>query len=175
MSIGKETLAYKETSKCPKELIEGLVVCIDPSIGSSSSSPGYAVYREGQIVTSGIFPIDSSKSTPDRLRSLANHMRKLYSKFPADVLVYEEIPAQRHGFGNANAHASLLKALGAILSVPQPSYYVGIYPVSWKAQARSSYVKGDEADAREIGHVVIELAHQILAERKKERKRVSSK
>jgi hypothetical protein len=63
--------------------------------------------------------------------------------------------------GNANAHASLLKALGAILSVPGPDGYVGIMPVSWKKMIRNTYEKGDEADAVEIGYIVIECAAQI--------------
>ena len=63
--------------------------------------------------------------------------------------------------GNAVAHASLLKALGAILSVPGPDGYVGIMPVSWKKMVRDTYTKGDEADAVEIGHVIIECAAQI--------------
>jgi hypothetical protein len=35
-------------------------------------------------------------------------------------------------------------------------------PVSWKAAARDTYVKGDEQDAIEIGWVAISTAYGIL-------------
>jgi hypothetical protein len=161
MSLTKTSKAYQNIEENLQGILEGVIVSIDPSIGSSSSMPGWAVYRAGQYVASGTFPILAHKSIPDRLRTLANHLRKLYNEYPPDCLVYEDIPAQRYGMGNANAHASLLKALGAILSVPGPDGYVGIMPVSWKKMVRSTYEKGDEADAVEIGYIVIECAAQI--------------
>lgn len=161
MSLTKTSKAYGNIEDNLQGILEGLVVSIDPSIGSSSSMPGWAIYRAGQYVSSGIFEIPVHKSLPERLRTLANHIRKLYNEYPPDCLVYEDIPAQRYGMGNAVAHASLLKALGAILSVAGPDGYVGIMPVSWKKMVRDTYNKGDEADAVEIGYVVIECAGQI--------------
>jgi hypothetical protein len=162
MSLTKTSKAYADIEANVKALLEGVVISIDPSIGSSSSMPGWAIYRAGKYIASGTFPIPPHKSIPERLRTLANHVRKLYNEFPPDVLVYEDIPSQRYGMGNAMAHASLLKALGAILSVPGPEGYVGIMPVSWKKMVRDTYQKGDEADAVEIGYVAIESAAQIL-------------
>lgn len=161
MAIGKTTRAYESTSQNLKGLLEGVILAIDPSVGSNSSMPGWAVYRAGQLVSSGILEIPPHETIWSRLCRLSNGIRKLYEKYSPDVLVYEEIPAQRHGFGNAEAHASLLKAVGAILSVPGPEGYVGIYPTSWKKQARTSYVKSDEADAIELGWVILELARSI--------------
>jgi hypothetical protein len=172
MSISKSSNVYISTSDYLKEVTEGLVVAIDPSIGSSSSMPGWAVYRAGRYVASGTFEIQRQLSVPERLRSLANHIRKLYIQYPPDVLIYEEIPSLRQGGGgNANAHASLLKAVGAILSVPGPTGYIGIMPISWKRLVREDYVKGDERDAVEIGWIVIELAKEIqyTVQRKKEK------
>lgn len=159
--LGKQTRAYGEIEGYIKELTEGLVVAIDPSIGSSSSLPGYAVYRAGELIESGTFAIPYQRSIPERLGLLHNHVRKLYNQYTPDVLVYEDIPALRQGGGNAVAHASLLKALGAILAVPGPDGYVGLMPVSWKGEARETYVKGDEADAIEIGYVAITVARRI--------------
>lgn len=166
MTIGKDSQAYKEASLCLKGLTEGLVVAIDPSIGSSSSQPGWAVYRASEYLASGTFFLDPSKSKPERLRGLGSQLRALYNKYPPDVLVYEQIPAQRHG-GNAVYHASLLYALGVVLSVPGPENYVGITPMSWKSQIRETYEKSDENDAVEIGHIVIQLAYQIALDLKK--------
>lgn len=161
MAIGKDTEVYKQTMQAYYHLINGLVVSIDPSVGSSSSMPGYAVYRQAKLVESGTFPLNPKDSVPVRLRVLANHLRKLYVKYPADVLVFEDIPSLRQGGGNANAHASLLKAVGAILSVPGPTHYVGIMPVSWKRQVSEHYQKGDESDAIEIGRIVLDLACEV--------------
>ena len=159
--LGKDSQAYLQIQEHVKELLEGVVVSIDPSIGSSSSMPGYAVYRAGELLESGTFVIaHRDVSVADRLRALHNHVRKLYNKYNPDVLVYEDIPSTRHG-GGAGGHASLLKALGAILAVPGPAGHVGLYPVSWKSEARETHVKGDEQDAVEIGWVAIQVANRI--------------
>lgn len=161
MPMGKTTRAYGEIQDNIKSLLEGLIVCIDPSIGSSSSMPGWAVYRAGELIDSGIFHIAYQNTIPDRLRMLHNHMRKLYDKYSPDVLVYEDIPALRQGGGNAVSHASLLKAVGAILCVPGPAGYVGMLPVSWKGEARDTYIKSDMNDAIELGYVAINVAKRI--------------
>lgn len=142
-------------------LLHGQVVCIDPSVGSYSSLPGWSVYRKQLPIASGVFDMPLAKSLPDRLRALHNYVRKLYIEYPPDVLVYEDIPAQRHGGGNANSHASLLKSVGAILAVPGPDGHVGIMPVSWKPRVRPGYIKSDEGDALEIGWIVIDVARQL--------------
>lgn len=135
---------------------------VDPSIGSTSSQPGWAIYRKGNFIEGGIIPIPHHLSVPKRLRMLANGIRKLYRQYDPDVLIYEEITSVNNRVGgNSNAHASLLKALGVILSVPGPEGYVGIFPISWKKLARPEYIKGDKEDAIEIGYVVIQLAKEI--------------
>jgi len=159
--LGKTSQAYIQIEEHYRELLSGVVVSIDPSIGSSSSMPGYAVYREGQLIESGIFAIPHrGVHVADRLRTLHNHVRKLYNRYDPDMLVYEDIPATRHG-GAAGSQASLLKALGAILAVPGPSGHVGLYPISWKSEARDTYIKGDESDAIEIGWVAIQVANRV--------------
>jgi hypothetical protein len=175
MAIGKGSKVYLEVSNNIKGLTMGVVVAIDPSVGSSSSMPGWAVYRVGVLVESGIISLPREKALVPRLRALARSMRDIYRKYLPDVLVYEEIPAQRHGMGNAEAHASLLKAVGVILSIEGPEAAVGIYPVSWKGMVSDHYIKGDEEDAREIGRIVIEHAflqqQQTTATKKKGKKK----
>lgn len=162
--ISSTSEVYKSTQENLHGLLEGVVLSVDPSIGSTSSMPGWAVYRKGEFVASGTIQIPPQLKVWERLRRLANGMRHLYLEYTPDVLVYEEITALNNRVGgNANAHASLLKALGVILSVPGPDGYVGIYPISWKKQVREDYVKSDERDAIEIGYVVIELAYHIRA------------
>jgi len=174
MAIGKGSKVYLEVANNIKGLTMGVVVAIDPSIGSSSSMPGWAVYRASILIESGVISLPREKALVPRLRALARSMRDIYRKYLPDVLVYEEIPAQRHGFGNAEAHASLLKAVGVILSVEGPETAVGIYPVSWKGMVSDHYVKSDEEDAREIGRIVIAqafLQQQATEVVKKEKKK----
>lgn len=162
--LSKSSQAYSQIQGCLLPLIEGTIVCIDPSVGSTSSQPGWAVYSGGEFRASGKLQIDPGLPIWKRLSILVHGIRKLYSIWEPDVLVYEDIPSLRQGGGNANAHASLLKAVGAILSVSGPDHYVGLLPVSWKRMVRSTYVKGDEADAIEIGYIAIEEAKRIQEE-----------
>jgi hypothetical protein len=165
MALGRDTNAYGQIRGCLLPLIQGRVVAVDPSIGSTSSQPGFAVYIQGELRASGILPIDPGLPVWERLRILVYHMRKLYREWDPDVLVFEDIPSQRHGqfnnAGNANAHASLLKAVGAILSVSGPDHYVGLHPQSWKRMVRPDYVKSDTRDAVEMGWIAIEEAKRI--------------
>lgn len=168
--LTKTSQAYQQIQGCLLQLQSGVVVAIDPSIGSSSSQPGFAVYREGDLVTSGTFQIEATLPVWTRLHKLVHQLRHLYKEWSPDVLVFEDIPSLRQGGGNANAHASLLKAVGAILSVSGPDYYVGLMPLSWKRMVRSTYVKGDRQDAEEIGHIAISEAKRIEEEDPPDRK-----
>lgn len=161
--LSKSSKAYEMISKSRLPLIEGRVVCIDPSIGSSSSMPGYAVYIAGTLIASGTLTINPNGDLHEKAQELAFAVRRLYKEWEPDVLVYEEIAIQ--GTGRAiQSHVTLLKAVGIILSVSGPEHYVGIYPVSWKKMTRSTYVKSDENDAIEIGYVCIEEAKRIIEE-----------
>lgn len=161
--MSKTSKAYEQISKARLYLTEGIVMCIDPSIGSSSSMPGYAVYKAGTLIASGVIQLPIDREFPIKAQELAYQVRRLYNEYVPDVLVYEEIAV--HGAGRSiHSHVTLLKALGIILSVSGPDKYVGIYPTSWKKLVRDSYVKSDEADAIEFGWICIEQAKQIIQE-----------
>ena len=72
---------------------------------------------------------------------------------------------------NVKAHASLLKAVGAILSVSGPDYIIGMRPQVWQARAPAEYQakikakrKTDIEDAIYIGTCAIEIAQAMEAE-----------
>lgn len=170
MTLTKTSQAYQAISEARLGLTEGVVVCIDPSIGSSSSMPGYAVYRAGLLSVSGTLRINPHLSFPEKAQALHHEVRRLYSTWQPDVLCYEEIPNMGPG-RQISSHVTLLKAVGIILSVSGPRHFVGIYPRSWKSLARSSYVKSDENDAIEFGWACIQEAKRIIEEEgKKDRK-----
>ncbi len=165
--IGKTTKVYADLERFSGLVLKGRVLSIDPSIGSTSSMPGWAVYDAGVYIDSGILLINIPNSIPDRLQQLNHEMRQLMLKWKPDVLVYEDIPASRFGGGNAVAHASLLKAVGAILAVPGPVGFIGLLPVTWKRFTKENYVKGDEADAIAIGEIAIQLSAWMEDEKAK--------
>lgn len=163
MGLSKGSQAYVAVRDALKELQEGVVMGVDPSIGSHSSMPGWAVYRAGELVASGTFDMDPDAPLQTRLQRLTYLLRHLIADYKPDVLVYEmvsDVPFK--GFA-ARGLASLQKALGAILSVSGPDKYVGMLSGTWKKYVRPGYVKGDEQDAIELAWVAIEQARQIAA------------
>lgn len=151
---------YKDVSKLYNPLLTGRVLVIDPSIGSSSSLPAYAIYQHGQLTDSDtIFTGGSHLELWQRARKLGDALRILCHENAIDVLVYEDIPATS-GF-NQNAIASLLKAVGVVLSSTSSSHVLGVHPASWKNYVRPEYKKGDREDAIEIGYVTLSLASYI--------------
>lgn len=155
---------YQAVSVLSSDLCDGTVLVIDPSIGSSSSLPGWAIYKAGNLIDSGIIHTGGSHlHLWQRARRLKTALETLCGEYNFDVLVYEDIPATS-GF-NQNAIASLLKAVGIVLACTTSSHVLGIHPASWKNYVRPEYIKGDKEDAIEIGYIVISLAERILAER----------
>mgnify|MGYP001571998249 FL=1 len=172
--LGQNTDTYRNIRPLIDFIICGSVVCIDPSIGSTSSMPGWAIYRSGELIQSGIFTIDPKIRIWEKARELHRNVYNIYKKFKPDILVYEEIPDQNYRQGgatgfNVKAHATLLKAVGAILSVPGTSYAVGLRPIVWKKYVRPEYRKGDKEDAIEIGYAAIQISKEIKAEQGRRR------
>ena len=160
--INKKGKLYQDVSKLKGPLAYGSVLSIDPSIGATSSAPGWAYYQGGQLIDSGIIHTGGSHlELWQRARRLGDSLRALCNEYKIDVLIYEDIPATS-GF-NQNAIASLLKAVGVVLCSTTSSHVLGIHPASWKNYVRPEYQKGDKEDAIEIGWVAISLAQHIEA------------
>lgn len=165
--ISKKGKLYQEVAALKGELLHGKVLVIDPSIGSTSSSPGWAYYQAGVLVDSGIlFTGGSHLALWQRARKLGQDLGILCDEYEVDVLIYEDIPATS-GF-NQNAIASLLKAVGIVLACTTSSHVLGVHPASWKNYVRPQYKKGDKEDAIEMGWVAISLAAHIQAEHTRE-------
>ena len=161
--INKKGKLYQDVARLKGPLAYGSVLSIDPSIGSTSSSPGWAYYQSGQLIDSGVIHTGGSHlELWQRARRLGDALRTLCSEYKVDVLVYEDIPATS-GF-NQNAISSLLKAVGVVLCSTTSSHVVGVHPASWKNYVRPEYKKGDKEDAIEIGRIAIALAQHIEAD-----------
>lgn len=161
---GKKTAAYGAIRENCLGLTRGTVLVVDPSIGSQSSLPGWAVYGAGDLVDSGVIPMDVTESRPYRLRAVFNKLENLTVAWQPSVVVYEEVPVMAHAGRSQVSHASLLNAVGVTLAATHlPGVgYVGIQPIVWKKRVTAEYVKSDEQDAIEIGRITIAMAHEIL-------------
>lgn len=158
--IPTKSALYKAVTPHCEVLLTGTVLVIDPSIGSSSSCPGWAVYQNAELQGAGTISTGGSHLPLwQRARTLADEIRALCDDYAPTLLVYEDIPATS-GF-NANAQASLLKAVGIVLAASTTDDCLGVHPASWKNYVRATYSKGDEEDAVEIGYIVIALARRI--------------
>lgn len=162
--ISPKTKLYQEVEPRLNDLLYSVVLVIDPSIGSSSSSPGWAVYNAATLDAAGTIDTGGSHLPLwKRARALADEIRGLCDDFAPTLLIYEDIPATSNF--NANAQASLLKAVGIVLASSTTDDCLGIHPASWKNYVRPSYTKGDKEDAIEIGHVAVALAKHIATTR----------
>jgi hypothetical protein len=134
-------------------LQKGLILCVDPSIGSKASMPGFALINAGEVVHSGILKLDAKLPPNRRLHTIQN---ELFAVTPhVDLLLIEDIPPYMNRAGGfRNAAVILLHwSVGAILSsydadsmmIPIPSWHkwvernIGEFGVK--------YHKGDEKDA----------------------------
>lgn len=140
--------------KYQEALRSGLVLAVDPSIGSQKSMPGFALVEGGRVIHSGHIQIDASKPPHRRLHMLQT---ELFAITPAiDLLITENIPPFMNkgsgGFRNQSM-ISLHWAVGAILA----AYDTDLIQVpisSWHSWVNKNvgdfatvYKKCDENDA----------------------------
>jgi hypothetical protein len=159
--LSRTSQTYKEIRENTELLIKGTVISIDPSMGSSSSMPGWAVYDAGDLVASGTINLQETGGHGIRLNTLHHQLLYLNNRYKPQVLVFEKIPVSAHGNRSQVSHASLLMALGVTLAAFPDVPQVGIMPISWKKMVRDTYRKGDEEDAIEMGWIVIKAAMDI--------------
>jgi hypothetical protein len=162
----KPTKLSQSVKKCAKELTTGTVLAIDPSIGSQSSSMGYAVYKAGQLIDAGKLDIRSSLSKHKKLRMIRDCLMTEFEN--PDVLVIEWIPPMRINKGGPQAGSltqgwvNLHQAAGAAMASVETNHVVEVAPVTWRKYINSEYEKGDVADAVLIGYAAIREATNQL-------------
>lgn len=159
---GKKTQVYEAIRENCLALTRGVVLVVDPSMGSSSSLPGWAVYSGGDYADSGVLQVHTEGTRWARLKEVYRQLENFSAAWNPDVCVYEEIPVSAHAGRSQVSHASLLMALGVTMAAVEAQGFVGIRPVSWKKFTSPGYIKSDEADAVEMGRIVIEMANEML-------------
>lgn len=158
---GKSSQIYAEIQQALPLLLKGNVMSVDPSVGSNSSMPAFAIYQEGELLTSGTLNIDTSMPNWYKLKQVYRQLRNLSKQYKPDVCVYERVPVSAHGGRSQVSHATLLMASGAVIAAVDARAFVGIMPVTWKKYTDANYQKSDEQDAIYIGLAAIEMARQM--------------
>lgn len=148
-----------------RRVLDGVMLVIDPSIGSDSSMPGYAVFVAGARTECGTIQVNPRASTHDRLYEIGLCLR---TEFPAkiDVLVVEDIPTRRfnsYGRGSLKQQVQLHRAVGAVHASVAADHAVAVHPATWHSIVPEGYEKSDAADACAIGEVVRQYAIAVLA------------
>lgn len=166
-TISKTNAVYRDLAPLYKDA-GGWVLCIDPSIGSKSSAPGYAVSVGGVVTESGTIDTGRSKTTHDRLYELGRTLREEFttpSGDPWDLLIIEAIPAKRWratGWGQRGSikqQVQLHRAVGAVHASIRALACIEVHPATWHTVAPAGYVKSDEGDAL----CMLELVRQYAA------------
>lgn len=165
--ISSSTKLYGQIREHKELLLAGTVLSVDPSCGSLSSMPGYAVHINGILVGSGIIQLDPAQDLGDRLCNLRIYLAHLQKVWNPDILIYEEIASRAFNGRAASGHASLLKSVGVVLASVEVGGRIGMRPNIWKKLVRPSYRKSDEGDAIEMGFIAIDLARKIPAKKGK--------
>ncbi len=135
-------------------ILNGKFIAIDPSCGSYSSMPGYAIYESGVLVDSGIIEVNTSWPLYKRLREISMTLMWEFDSY--DLLIIEQIKAH---FGRGSD--SLHKGIGAILSAVDCKDVIYMPVRTWKRFLPVGYYKTDEYDAIAIGNAAIELAKEF--------------
>lgn len=157
MSKNKIRLAlHSQVRRYLEEILFGTMHCYDPSVGSRSSMPGYAIYEEGELVESGTIEVAPSWSLAARMQAIGEAVRDFGVP---DVAAVEGLPARAYGRGRSrSAHASLLQGRGAIVSNIQTEAVISVDARVWHGYTDPDYVKGDAEDAEMVGWCLLCLA-----------------
>lgn len=154
--VNRETNLYKQVKQEWETILNGVFLAIDPSVGSTSSMPGYALFDKGNLIESGIIRVSPTAKKNIRLFSITKSLKEEF-KTP-DIIAIENIPPISFKGGMSGwSLVSLQRSIGAILSVYDIPY-VEVAPSAWQKYKFDGYDKSDENDAICIGLCVLAAA-----------------
>jgi hypothetical protein len=138
-------------------ILSGTILVIDPSSGSSSSMPGYAIYEHGILKDQGYIDVPIPNDIHVRLRYI---MQCIQKQFPiVDILVIEDIPIRMGRFTSGVAVRNLHRSIGVFLAAVKCNTVIEITPASWRRYIDAAkYAKADWNDAIVMGYTVVDKA-----------------
>lgn len=162
--VNKTTKLYKMVKPIAREILDGRLLAIDPSTGSISSMPGYALFEKGELVESGIIQVRVQDRKNVRLHAIAQTLR---TEFPnVDVLAIENIPPvsyNRKGAMSGWSIVAIQRSIGAIISCFDCEY-IEVAPKLTGKFRPEGQEKSDEMDAIGIGNATLQAARQAAEE-----------
>ena len=155
--ISKRTKLDTNVLKYQQHILNGKMLVIDPSSGSSGSMPGYALFDEGIMVEYGNIEITLPNPIHVRLQELNKIILEEFSA--PDVFVIENIPPSM-GFSTSGlAVRNLHRSVGTIMGAVKCEPIIEITPMSWRRYIDGyDYKKSDWNDAIVMGFAVIDRA-----------------
>jgi hypothetical protein len=151
---------YKVSRKCKfatsarnnaEMILSGSVLAIDPASGASSS-PGYAISKEGVMIKSGVLDLgDPHKSIQHRLNRLGRELYTILDGKLPDVLAVERIRGSR-------SHEHLKWSVGVVVGTVPASLFLEVPVSTWRRYCPDNYVKSDQTDAEIILDTVLKVA-----------------
>lgn len=124
-------------------------IAVDPA----STSLGFAVYKDGICIQSGVLKAAASRKNYERLLRMYD---KLLDHNGQDLLVVEQI--------RGNAHKVLHWAVGTTITAIRPSYLIECPYEVWRCLMPDGYEKSDEGDAILMGQAVLETYNLLKEE-----------
>jgi hypothetical protein len=147
-------------------LHKGIILSVDPSIGSANSQPGYSLVIDGEMVDSGTLNINHKAMSNKRLADIQSQLLSICAN--PDVLIIEKI-CPMLSVGGAGV-IQLHWACGAILATYPLANTVLVPNMTWKKHLRDhgldNYKKSDEADAIALMLTVYGLLNSNLKNEK---------
>jgi len=144
---------------CADCILNGTLLAIDPSTGSKSSMPGFAVFEKGILIESGIIQVDLKGNRAQKLYQINHTLR---TDFGAPDVVAVESAGYFISKMNPASIISLQRAIGAVIAAWPVKCLVEVPSNVWQRYQFKGYIKGDEADSICIGLTVIAKAKEVL-------------
>jgi len=154
-------------------ILGGKMLAIDPTSGTGdpgkNSQAGWALFDEGQLLSSGTIEIPANRDKATRFRSIQEILTTQFDE-TYDVLALEDIPLARRR-GNFSTSQTLIQVCGVYIASTSGEL-VELLAHTWQAVAKriGGWTKGDESDAQYIGLAAIAFASgydQKMSEKRK--------
>lgn len=160
--MSPKSKTYKAIQPIADIILEGTILSVDPSTGSSASLPGFAWFNKGELVESGVLDVDYRNSRSSKLYESARTIREEFAE--PDILVVEQISTIIYKKSKMNpvGMAGLQKAIGAIIGARPFKHVLEIPSSAWKGYKPANYKKSDEFDAISIGLCAVGVAKEII-------------
>jgi hypothetical protein len=140
--------------RCKGKVLTGTLLAIDPSIGSGSSMPGWALFQGGVLMESGIIQLPPFGAKHQRLRRILEVLQNEFEE--PDIFAIEHISPS-----TTRWNTSLIMARAVMLAAQKWKVVLHVAPRTWRARCPKDYTKTDEGDAIQIGRACIQIAQEL--------------